>query len=128
MVHELLGIKNHRVDLSGVAGIRDMQVCGSCDSHMIPTLDHVIHKSPALSHVTLSSQEVVLSPEHDEFFREVQVSSCDIKPHLVFSPGFIKKIWMKIFTTSTKIILLLLNVQNECNVCLVNLTFFTRST
>jgi vacuolar protein sorting-associated protein 45 len=39
MVHELLGIKNHRVNLTGVAGIRDMQ-------------------------------EVVLSPEHDEFFRE----------------------------------------------------------
>ena len=81
MVHELLGIKNHRVSLTGVAGVRDMQVCGSCDSHMIPTLDHMIHNVPALghvthkiptsSHVTLSSQEVVLSPEHDEFFREV---------------------------------------------------------
>jgi vacuolar protein sorting-associated protein 45 len=40
MVHEILGIKNHRVDLSGVSGIkRDLQ-------------------------------EVVLSPEQDEFFRE----------------------------------------------------------
>ena len=35
MVHEILGIKNHRVDLTGVPGIkRDMQVSKSCDSHM----------------------------------------------------------------------------------------------
>ena len=90
MVHELLSINNHRVDLSKAQGIKkEMQVSvcvcvcvcmyRNLEAYVAPLFVLIINTGdvivmslflfPIYTHV--HTQEVVLSPQHDEFYREV---------------------------------------------------------